>query len=314
MKKTLQLQGETGRLDKVLVQVLTQESRSQIQKLIKNQQVLVEGRVEKANYVLSGHETIQVKLTDPDPIKIEPEALPLSIIYEDDHILLVDKAQGMVVHPSKGHRTGTLVHGLVHYLGDHLSAGSQTYRPGIVHRIDKDTSGLLVVAKTNTAHRHLAKQIHDHSLVRLYTALVYHPLASPEGLIDLPIGRDKKNRTQFAVNPAGKPARTRFKLIQNYQEAALVQAQLETGRTHQIRVHFEYMGHPIVGDPVYRKHSQASQSFLAYLDQGQYLHAGELHLIHPVTQEAMSFKAPLPAYFRQLIDRLAPLNWGFFFL
>ena len=305
----LQLNGQIGRLDKVLSQEVKELdlSRTQIQDLIKQDNILVDGKVQKANFKLQGTEKIEINIPAEESLDIQPEDIPLDIVYEDDDVLVVNKPTGMVVHPAKGHQSGTVVNALMFYLGNNLSKGSSDIRPGIVHRIDKDTSGLMVVAKNDKSHQSLSAQLQDRSLGRTYLALVNQPIEIPQGIIEVPIGRDAGQRTRFAVNAKGKSAYTIYEVIQNYENAALVKAELKTGRTHQIRVHFEYIGHPIVGDPIYRHGISEMRGTLAKESDGQYLHAHELHFIHPTTGEEVNVTAPLPERFEQALERLIKL-------
>ncbi len=297
------LDQEAGRLDKVLTD-LTGQSRSKIQKWIKDNRVKVDDQVEKANYKLVGDEKIEVWVPYDEVINIEGEAIPLNIIYEDEALLVVNKPAGMVVHPSKGHPNGTLVNSLVYHFGKNLSSVSEGYRPGLVHRIDKDTSGLLVVAKNDKAHQALALQLQDHSLGRHYLALVHGSLEMKEGSIEVPLARDPKNRLKYHGDLNGKDAWTDFEVLEVFTQASLVQAKLKTGRTHQIRAHFEHIGHPLVGDPVYSQGVNQVGSSLASIQTGQYLHANEIHFTHPETGKFMSFQAPLPSAFEALLGEL----------
>lgn len=306
----IQLQGpeDQGRLDKVLADHLQDLSRSKIQRLIKDGQVLVDGQKQKANYLLQGDEVLQVALrSDPAPesdLDLQGEAMPLEIVYEDDDLLVVNKPAGLVVHPAKGHATGTLVNGLIYYLKDQLSSGSQAYRPGIVHRIDKDTSGLLVVAKNDAAHQALSQQLQTRQLKRTYLALVNGSVQVDSGQIDMALKRDPKNRLRWQVDETGKEAITDFKVLQRWPVASLVEAQLQTGRTHQIRVHLEAIGHPLIGDPVYRRHLQNIPGLFTHLTSGQLLHAHQLSLVHPRTGEVLTFTCEMPAAMQDVIDQL----------
>lgn len=299
-----QLSGQAGRLDKVLVE-LTENSRATVQKWIKDQLVLVDGQVEKANFVLKGHECIRVlELEEEVPLTIEPEEMALDIVYEDDDVLVINKPAGLVVHPSKGHSSGTLVNGLLYYLQGKLSEGSDATRPGIVHRIDKDTSGLMVVAKHNIAHQRLSEQLSDRTMGRHYIALVNGEMTVQKGAIELPLRRDPANRLRWQAHKEGKYALTHFEIMEVLPQATLVELSLATGRTHQIRVHLEYIGHPIVGDPVYRKGMNEMRGTLAKRQDGQLLHAYELHFKHPMTGEEKSFSVPLPEAFQSVINGL----------
>ena len=307
---TYVLDGEQDRLDRVLLNYFPNESRSTIQKWIKDQQVTVNDKQVKANYVTNGDETIelQIPIESEELIELTPDNSPLDIIFEDSELIIVNKPQGLVVHPSKGHPNGTLVNRLVYHFQNALSDEAGLFRPGIVHRIDKDTSGLIAIAKNNSAHRVLAQQLMDRTMGRIYTALVLGEIGPQTGIIDIPLRRDPKNRLKYTGDAAGKEAITHFKVIERYVGATLVEAKLDTGRTHQIRAHFDYIGHPIVGDPLYRSVIHGSATSLNSLKDGQYLHASKLHLIHPVTQQEMKFEAPMPDSMRHLLGSLTPLN------
>ena len=303
-----QLKGQAGRLDKILTDLMPGESRSTIQKIIKDGLVRVDGHHQKANFKLKGDECLLVErrslIVEEDTLP-EPEAMDLNIVYEDDDILVINKPAGLVVHPSKGQLQGTLVNGLLHYLNGNLSCGSDLYRPGIVHRIDKDTSGLLVVAKHNAAHQALADQLVNHDMRRSYMALVHGHVKAPQGTIEAPLQRDPANRLRWTVAKDGKYALTRFQVLESYENATLLDLELETGRTHQIRVHLEFIGHPLVGDPVYRKGLDHVKGSLVHDMSGQLLHAYALKLQHPRTGEWLEFKAPLPGHFEQVLSQLA---------
>ncbi|WP_315272490.1 RluA family pseudouridine synthase [uncultured Abiotrophia sp.] len=303
-----QLKGQAGRLDKILTDLMPGESRSTIQKIIKDGLVKVDGHHQKANFKLKGDECLLVErrsfIVKEDTLP-EAEAMDLNIVYEDDDILVINKPAGLVVHPSKGHLQGTLVNGLLHYLNGNLSCGSDLYRPGIVHRIDKDTSGLLVVAKHNAAHQALADQLVNHDMRRSYMALVHGHVKAPQGTIEAPLQRDPANRLRWTVAKDGKYALTRFQVLESYENATLLDLELETGRTHQIRVHLEFIGHPLVGDPVYRKGLDHVKGSLVHDMSGQLLHAYALKLQHPRTGEWLEFKAPLPGHFEQVLSQLA---------
>ena len=303
-----QLKGQAGRLDKILTDLMPGESRSTIQKIIKDGLVRVDGHHQKANFKLKGDECLLVErrslIVEEDTLP-EPEAMDLNIVYEDEDILVINKPAGLVVHPSKGHLQGTLVNGLLHYLNGNLSSGSDLYRPGIVHRIDKDTSGLLVVAKHNAAHQALADQLVNHDMRRSYRALVHGHVKAPQGTIEAPLQRDPANRLRWTVAKDGKYALTRFQVLESYENATFLDLELETGRTHQIRVHLEFIGHPLVGDPVYRKGLDHVKGPLVHDMSGQLLHAYALKLQHPRTGEWLEFKAPLPGHFEQVLSQLA---------
>ena len=296
IKEKFQLEGQAGRLDKVLTDLLPGESRSTIQKIIKDGLVSVNGQERKANFKLKGDEILLVErpslAVEVDSLP-EPEAMDLDIIYEDEDILVINKPAGLVVHPSKGHLKGTLVNGI-----------NGVLRPGIVHRIDKDTSGLLVVAKHNAAHQALAEQLLNHDMRRSYMALVHGQVKAPQGTIEAPLQRDPANRLRWTVAKEGKYALTRFQVMENFENATLLDLELETGRTHQIRVHLEFIGHPLVGDPVYRKGLDHIKGSLVHDMSGQLLHAYALKLQHPRSGEWLEFKAPLPRRFEEVLDQL----------
>lgn len=241
----------------------------------------------------------------PDPVKltIEAENIPLDIVYEDDDVLVVNKPRGMVVHPAVGNLDGTMVNAIMYHCGDRLSSINGVVRPGIVHRIDKDTSGLLMVAKNDKAHMSLSKQLYHHTITRKYLALVQDNIKQDSGTVDLPIGRDPKNRLKKAVNGSGaKNAVTHFKVLERFGEYTLIECQLETGRTHQIRVHMAYIKHPLVGDPLYGSKKQIFDV------DGQLLHAETLGFIHPTTGEYMEFQVDMPKEFQNVIDHLREGN------
>lgn len=311
--KSIQLAGETGRLDTVLSQIID-ESRSSIQKLIKDGQVLVNNKVEKSNFQLKGDEIINyviptAEILDDEIIELHGEEIPLNFVHEDSYLLVVNKPKNMVVHPSKGHPNGTLVNALIFYLGkNNLSNGSHNYRPGIVHRIDKDTSGLIVIAKDNQTHQKLSDQLIDHSMARTYVALVHGVVKVDEGTIDVPLKRDTHDRLRWSAHIEGKEAITHFKVLERYENASLVELKLETGRTHQIRVHLEYIGHPIVGDPIYQRGVQKStKNPLSLLDNGQWLHAKSLKFTHPDSQEMVQYTSELPEDMLAIIETAAKL-------
>lgn len=287
------------RLDTYLAAILDGISRSYIQKLISEQRILINSRPVKANYKIKTADQVFVEIPDAAPIDILPEPMDLDIVYEDGDLLIVNKPMGMVVHPAHGHYHGTLVNGLLAHCTD-LSGINGKMRPGIVHRIDKDTSGLLMIAKNDMAHQHLAAQLKEHSTKRAYYALVQGVLSEPAGLIDAPIGRHETERKKMAVNlKNGKEARTHYYVKERFARNTFIECRLETGRTHQIRVHMAYLGHPLVGDPLYgtRKNN---------LDfPGQALHAYALGFIHPRTEEPLYFEAPLPQHFQTILKELA---------
>lgn len=288
------------RIDKVLSEQLCDVSRSYLQKLISDGMVSVDGNQIKASYKVSAGETVFVLLPEPETLKLLPEPIPLNILYEDSDVIVVNKPKDMVVHPAAGHYTGTLVNALLYHCKDSLSGINGILRPGIVHRIDKDTTGALLVCKTDAAHQSIAAQLKEHSITRRYEAIVYHPFQEPEGRIDAPIGRHPTERTKMAVNyKNGKPAVTNYKVLENLKEKySYIECRLETGRTHQIRVHMASIHHPLLGDTVY---GPARDSFGL---QGQALHAKVLGFLHPITNQYMEFEAPMPDYFKELLCKL----------
>lgn len=291
---------ETGRADKVLSERLQEYSRSQIQQWLKEGAVLVAGKPIKAKHKVVAGEEIEIRIPEPEILDVVAENIPLEIIYEDDEVAVVNKPQGMVVHPSAGHPNGTLVNALLYHLKN-LSTINDVIRPGIVHRIDKDTSGLLMVAKSDFAHESLAKQLKDKTSLRKYIALVHGNISHEKGTINAPIGRSKVNRKKQAVSAEGKPAVTHFTVLERFQDFTLVELQLETGRTHQIRVHMQYIGFPLAGDPVYGPKKTLP-------GKGQFLHAQMLGFTHPRTGEALVFEAPLPALFEETLEKLRENN------
>ncbi|MBM7705343.1 23S rRNA pseudouridine1911/1915/1917 synthase [Chryseomicrobium aureum] len=284
------------RLDKLLLPVEADWSRTQIQNLMKQELILVNGEAVKSNYKASEGDVITIKIPDPEVYEIEAEDLQLEIVYEDADVAVINKPKGMVVHPAPGHLTGTLVNGLMHQIKD-LSGINGIMRPGIVHRIDKDTSGLLMVAKNDKAHQSLVDQLVAKSVTRKYTALVHGHIAHDKGTVDAPIGRDTRDRQSMNVVDKGKHAVTHFEVRERFGAYTLVECRLETGRTHQIRVHMKFIGHPLVGDP---KYGQKKTMDIG----GQALHAGVLGFIHPSSGEYLEFEVPLPEPFEQLLSEL----------
>ncbi|MFR0581333.1 RluA family pseudouridine synthase [Limosilactobacillus mucosae] len=285
----------TGRIDKVLGHFLSDVSRSQLQKWIEDGHVTVNGQVVKTKYKLKAGDVVKIIPEAPQTIDLEPEDIPLDIVYEDDDVIVVNKPAGMVVHPAPGHPGHTLVNALLYH--SPLSTINGEFRPGIVHRIDKDTSGLLMVAKNDLAHRSLAAQLKAKTNQREYFALVHGVIKEDQGTIDAPLGRSKKDRKKQAVVMDGRHAVTHFEIVKRYRHYTLVKCRLETGRTHQIRVHMAYIGHPLAGDPLY-----GPRKTLA--GPGQYLHAGLLGFKHPRTGQEMTFTAPLPDYFTKMLEHL----------
>lgn len=288
------------RIDKYLAMELSDYSRSFLQKQLKEGNVTIAEKAVKSSYLLSEDDEITVLIPDNKEPDIEPENIPLSILYEDDQLLVVDKPKGMVVHPSAGHYSGTLVNALLYHCKDNLSGINGVLRPGIVHRIDKDTTGALLVCKTDLAHRDLAQQLKEHSITRRYRAIVHGNLKEEEGTIEGAIGRHPTERKKMAINPKnGKPAVTHYKVLEHYKNYSYIECRLETGRTHQIRVHMSSIGHPLVGDTVYGPKKCPFPNL-----EGQTLHAMILGFVHPVTKEYLEFTAPLPQYFEKLQKKL----------
>ena len=282
------------RIDKLLSDFNSEWSRSQLQDWIKNDLVTVNGKIIKSNYKVKLNDEIQVTEKEVVEADILPENLNLDIYYEDEDVAIVYKPKGMVVHPSPGHYTGTLVNGLMYQIKD-LSGINGEIRPGIVHRIDKDTSGLLMVAKNDIAHRGLVEQLMDKTVKRKYTALVHGNIPHDYGTIDAPIGRNKKDRQSMDVVDDGKEAVTHFNVLEHFNDYTLIECQLETGRTHQIRVHMKYIGFPLVGDPKYGPRKTLDIG-------GQALHAGVIGFEHPVTYEYIERHAELPQEFQSLLE------------
>lgn len=293
---TFKIKNETGRIDKILSEKIKEASRSQIQGWIKDQLITVNNEIIKSNYTVQPEDQIEVAVPEPVEVEMLPEDLPISIIYEDSDVLVVNKPQGMVVHPAAGHPSGTLVNALLYHIKD-LSGINGKIRPGIVHRIDKDTSGLLMVAKNDVSHEKLADQLKNKQAKREYTALVHGDIPHEKGTIDAPIGRDLKNRKKYAVVDNGKPSVTHFEVTERFKDFTLVKLFLETGRTHQIRVHMDYINFPLAGDPLYGPRKTLEGN-------GQFLHAGSLGFIHPTSGKKMSFEVPLPAIFEETLDFL----------
>ncbi|WP_191364088.1 RluA family pseudouridine synthase [Limosilactobacillus oris] len=285
----------TGRIDKVLAHQFNQFSRSHLQKWIEDGNVRVNGQPVKPKYKLAVGDQVVIEPEAPQKVDLTPEKIPLDIVYEDDDVIVVNKPQGMVVHPAPGHPNHTLVNALLYH--SPLSTINGEFRPGIVHRIDKDTSGLLMVAKNDLAHRSLAAQLKAKTNQREYVALVHGVIKQDAGTINAPIGRSKKDRKKQAVVSDGRHAVTHFKVLHRFRHYTLVSCRLETGRTHQIRVHMKSIGHPLAGDPLYGPRKTLP-------GRGQYLHARLLGFKHPRTGKELVFTAPLPEYFQQMLDKL----------
>lgn len=287
------------RLDKLLSMIYPDFSRSFFQKLIKENSIKVNEKIQKANYKVQTDDMISILIPDAVETSIEPENIPLDILYEDDDVLVVNKPKGMVVHPSAGHYSGTLVNAIMYHCKDSLSGINGEIRPGIVHRIDMDTTGSLIVCKNDESHVAIAEQIKEHSCNRIYVGIVCGNIKEDEGTIDAPIGRHPVDRKKMAINEKnGKPAVTHYKVLKRFGKYTYMQFKLETGRTHQIRVHMASIGHPLLGDELYSKNCPFKHL------QGQTLHARTIGFIHPRTKEYMEFSAPLPKYFEDLLQKL----------
>ncbi|WP_291578742.1 RluA family pseudouridine synthase [Clostridium sp. UBA6640] len=286
------------RLDVFISERLEGKSRSYVQGLIEEEKVKVNEKFKKSNYKLKLNDSVIIEIPEATTLEVEKEDIPLDILYEDNDVIVINKPQDMVVHPAPGNYSGTLVNALLYHCND-LSGINGVVRPGIVHRIDKDTSGILVIAKNDNAHNKLAEQLKEHSMTRTYYALVEGKLKEDSGTINAPIGRHPVERIKMAVvKNNGKEATTHYKVLERFNHYTLVRCNLETGRTHQIRVHMAYIGHPLVGDTVYGFKKQKFKL------QGQVLHAKELGFIHPTTNEYMKFTSNIPKYFEDLIGNL----------
>lgn len=288
------------RLDKAVSILCDSISRSSAQILIDDGNVLVNGNVGNKKYILKAGDNVIIELPEPKELDIVPENIPLDIVYEDEHLLVVNKPKGMVVHPAAGNYSGTLVNALLYHCGSSLSGINGVIRPGIVHRIDKDTSGLLIVAKTDVAHNGLAEQIKEHSFKREYRTVVVGNIKDDSGTINAPIGRHPKDRKKQAVTDKNsRNAITHFEVLERYNGFTFLRVILETGRTHQIRVHMSYRGNPVAGDTVY---GNAKKD---YGLQGQCLHAAVIGFVHPITNEYLEFQSDLPQYFKDFLKRIS---------
>ena len=287
------------RIDRYLSDQCQDISRSYLQKLLKEQSVLVEEKTVKSNYKVNTGDRISLTLPEIREPEIVPEDIPLDIIYEDKDIILINKPKGMVVHPAAGHYSGTLVNGLMSHCRSELSGINGVMRPGIVHRIDMDTTGVLIVCKNDMAHNSISQQLKEHSITRRYAAIVHGVLKDDEGTINAPIGRHPIDRKKMSINEKnGRDAITHYRVLERFRQYTYIECQLETGRTHQIRVHMASTGHPLLGDSVY------GPAKCPFRLNGQTLHAGVLGIIHPRTGEYMEFSAPLPDYFEELLRKL----------
>lgn len=287
------------RVDRLLAGHFPDITRSYLQKVIRDGAVLVNEKPVRSSYKAADGDTIVLALPEPEPLSIEPENIPLDILYEDEDLLIVNKPKGMVVHPAAGHYSGTLVNAVLYHCGDSLSGINGVLRPGIVHRIDQNTTGSLIICKNDRAHQSIAAQLKEHSITRKYRAIVHGRLTA-DGTVHTTIGRHPQNRKLMAVNvPNGKDAITHYRVLETFDRFTYIECQLETGRTHQIRVHMKSIGHPILGDDVY---GPAKCPFSGL--EGQTLHAMTIGFIHPTTGAYMEFEAPLPEYFEELLAKL----------
>ncbi|WP_397339267.1 MULTISPECIES: RluA family pseudouridine synthase [Paenibacillus] len=297
MEWIISLEHKKERIDKYITESIDNVSRSQVQLWISEGNVTVNGAVVKANTKLAEGDLVVLQIPEPKAVEIIPEDIPLEVVYEDSDVIVINKPRGLVVHPAPGHTSGTLVNALMHHCKD-LSGINGELRPGIVHRIDKDTSGLLMAAKNDRAHASLAAQLKDHSVNRRYIALVHGHLSHDQGTIDAPIGRDTNDRKMFTVTERNsKHAVTHFNVTERINDYTLLELKLETGRTHQIRVHLKFIGHPLVGDPVYGRNKGIKM-------QGQALHAAILGFVHPTTGEYLEFSAPIPQDMEDVLSSL----------
>lgn len=303
MKKFTVNQVQTRlRLDKAIANEYEELSRTNIQRLIEDNKVIVNSIIQKASYKVSVGDNIQIEELEAKEIDLKPQDIPLDVIYEDNDIIVINKQKGLVVHPANGNLDGTLVNAIMALCKDSLSGIGGEIRPGIVHRLDKDTSGLIIVAKNDKAHINLSEQIKNREVEKTYIALVRGAINENEATINMPIARSKKDRKKMAASKDGKNAITHFKVLKRYDKYTLLEINLETGRTHQIRVHMSQIGYPIVGDTVY---SNGKNEFEIV---GQMLHAEKLSFIHPITNKQLNLEAPLPKYFMDVLKKLDNLN------
>ena len=288
------------RLDKYLAEQFPEQTRSNLQKLIKEGGVLVNGRSVKTGYQLSCGDEVCVNIPEPKELDVEPQKMELDIVYEDEDVILINKPKGMVVHPAPGHTKDTLVNGLLYHCQGNLSGINGVARPGIVHRIDRDTTGILIVCKNDMAHNSIAAQLKEHSITRRYRALVHGNIKEDKGTVEGPIGRHPVDRKKMAINERnGKPAVTHYQVLKRFGNYTYIECVLETGRTHQIRVHMASIGHPLVGDEVY------GPAKCPFKLEGQCLHAMVFGFVHPRTGEYMEYSAELPGYFQELLGKLS---------
>ncbi len=298
MKKEYIVNRDGIRLDKAIAEIDEDISRMLVQKLIENDKVLVNGKKEKASYKVKLNDKIIIEIEEPKESKLKAEEIPLNVVYEDNDIIIINKEKGMVVHPGNGNQDGTLANAIMARCKDSLSGIGGEIRPGIVHRIDKDTSGIIIIAKNDKAHINISNQIKEHKTKKTYLALVRGIVKENEATIDMPIGRSQKDRKKMAVVKTGKNAITHFKVLKRYKENTLLEVNIETGRTHQIRVHLSEIGYPIVGDYTY---SNGKNKFGV---EGQMLHAYKIKFKHPTTEKEVEFTAELPEYFSNIIKIL----------
>lgn len=297
---TADIEHEDQRIDRYLTEMLPEQSRSFFQKLIRDGFVMVNHIIVKVNYRLKTGDLIEIDIPDAVPTEIVPENIPLEILYEDDDLLIVNKPKGMVVHPAVGHSTGTLVNAIMYHCQGNLSGINGEIRPGIVHRIDKDTTGSLIICKNDEAHRNIAEQIKEHSVTRRYVGVVAGTFSEESGTVEGAIGRHPNDRKRMTINEKnGKPAVTHYRVLQTLKGASFMEFELETGRTHQIRVHMASISHPLLGDTVY------GNSKNPYKLQGQALHARTIGFIHPTTGEYIEVSAPIPEYMTELVRKLS---------
>lgn len=297
---TADIEHEDQRIDRYLTEMLPEQSRSFFQKLIRDGFVMVNHIIVKVNYRLKTGDVIEINIPDAVPTEIVPENIPLDILYEDDDLLIVNKPKGMVVHPAVGHSTGTLVNAIMYHCQGNLSGINGEIRPGIVHRIDKDTTGSLIICKNDEAHRNIAEQIKEHSVTRRYVGVVAGTFSEESGTVEGAIGRHPNDRKRMTINEKnGKPAVTHYRVLQTLKGASFMEFELETGRTHQIRVHMASISHPLLGDTVY------GNSKNPYKLQGQALHARTIGFIHPTTGEYIEVSAPIPEYMTELVRKLS---------
>ena len=298
IREFLVLEDEGDRLDVYLSNELGDMSRSYIQKIIKDKKVLVNSKIEKAKYLVKEDDKIKIEIPAPKLLEVTPQNIPIEIVYEDNDVLIVNKPQDMVVHPAPGNYDNTLVNAILYHCKDNLSSINGVIRPGIVHRIDKDTSGLLMIAKNNNSHNSLATQLKDHSITREYEFICHGVVKEDKITVAKPIGRNPKDRLKMAVVVNGKNAVTHFEVVKRFENFTHMKARLETGRTHQIRVHALSINHPLLGDSVYGPKNTKFKL------KGQTLHAKKLGFIHPTTKEYIEFDSELPDYFKEIINKL----------